>query len=210
MEEQQYDDILLEPQDYVCARDTHLHFDHRGNVILRNLVEKYILPFGRAATDDEKNKVFAQVEAEARAAKGSDGRTPRFLVPEPHDDEGHVISYREATPEEVNIEILGVIRLHFNSTPDEGDVVVRGGSTFECHFGNLRLRYFVKSLHRMYPVSEHRRGMALAVRDIVTLRGSHFLLPFNENCPFHCCIEADDESIKEWIADLLLSEKGNE
>ena len=205
MEVDNDNDVGLEPQDYVlCDREQQNGFlDHPANKTLGKLIEEHVVSFGIATTADERSTIVARIEAEARASKGSDGRLSRFLVPKEGSSSKGV--FREATPEEIKLEINELLHGKFTRTPKDGDVLIYTGESLrkQSHIGNQRLHTFIRSLGRIFPSADQRRGLVNVPRDVVTLRGSDFLIPFNEDQPQDGCIKADDESIERMLALLL-------
>ena len=197
-------DLVVESQDYVLSEGEQSNYAKKaGNKTVGSLVEKLALSYFTAATADERSTIVAQIEAQARATKGSNGSPLRFLVAKKGHESGKV--FREATPEEIKLEIENLMQSKFISEAENGDVLIYTGESLrnQSHIGNQRLHTFIRSLGRVFPSAGQRRGLVNVARDVVTLRGSDFLIQLNENRPEDGYVKADDESIERMLALLL-------
>lgn len=200
------DDVMLEPEDCVLRGDQaqNGYLEHPGNKKLGNLIEKHVASYALAPTVDERSNVLARIEAEARAINDKNGRQSRFLVLKEGSTSSNAV-FREATPEEIKLEIHDLIRAMFTKIPKDGDVLIYTGESLhnQSHIGNQRLHVLIRSLCRIFPLAAQRRGLVNVPRDIVILRGSEFLIPLHENRLQDGCIPADPESRDRMLAQLL-------
>jgi hypothetical protein len=201
MEVDQVDDLMLEPQDCVLGNRARTDYqEHPGNKTFESLLEKHLSSYGLAATADERNNIVARLEAQARA-------TPehplRFLIPK--EGSSSNATFREATSEEITAQLHALILAKFTVKPADDDVLVYTGESVrkQSHIGNQRLHAFIRSLGRIFPLAHQRRGLVNVPHEVVTLRGSKFLIPLDPNQPSQGCVQADDESITPMLAKLL-------
>jgi ABC-type amino acid transport substrate-binding protein len=176
---------------------------HPGNTVFELIVSDFVVPYGLATTEPERQAILAEIYSQIEMASGSAGfRPPRYVFPAATSD--GLPYYQMASQDAITEEIKSSIKKHFKLTPRPNDVLFGRGQPCRDFAGNVRLRTYIDN-HRQHYASARsvdRRRIKQMTRESVTAVGGRFLLPFDKARPSDGCVEAPDDAIKKKVAHL--------
>ena len=198
--------IPLRDTDILCSSGIYSKADHPGNVRMRRIIDRYVVKWCRASKKEQQRRLIADMLLASQ--------NPRFLIA--GIKHCNILYCREASTDEVELEIKGELLRHFDVIPTEQDYIFGRGKGAYDWPGNVNCREYMTRRIARYQ-NQGRSGKAAIVQDVMNFvdnQGGRFLYPFITDPAGGCikvggCIVAKDKKdIKEKLKSFLRQSKG--